>query len=132
MSTKVDQKVVTWLILLVLVVICLSERLSHVCLSINKSAYWCVLSGQALPVGELTCPSLGVLGNQVLYLEKVRVDLCVIQPAVVWDIDTCILIKIPVIAWHVQPRYGRLTKYRSASCASALGHLELSCYCTGS
>ena len=33
----------------------------------------CVLSGWVLPLGEPACPSLGVLGNQDFYLEKIRV-----------------------------------------------------------
>jgi hypothetical protein len=32
-----------------------------------------VLSGWVLPLGEPVCPSLGVLVNQDLYLEKIRV-----------------------------------------------------------
>jgi hypothetical protein len=32
-----------------------------------------VLSGRVLPLGEPACPLLGVLGNQDVYLEKIRV-----------------------------------------------------------
>ncbi len=32
-----------------------------------------VLLGWVLPLGEPACPSLGVLGNQDFYLEKIRV-----------------------------------------------------------
>jgi hypothetical protein len=39
-----------------------------------------VLSGQAFPLGESGCPSLGASGNQDVYLEKIRVFKAGVSP----------------------------------------------------
>jgi hypothetical protein len=39
-----------------------------------------VLSGQAFPLGESACPSLGASGNQDVYLEKIRVFKAGVSP----------------------------------------------------
>ena len=39
-----------------------------------------VLSGWAFPLGELAYPSLGALGNQDVYLEKIRVFKAGVSP----------------------------------------------------
>ena len=52
----------------------------------GQSTARCVLSGHVLFLGEPACPSLGVLGNQDVYLEKIRVFKAGLRP------DT--------LAWH--------------------------------
>jgi hypothetical protein len=40
----------------------------------------CTVLGWALPLGEPSCPSLGVVGNQDFYLEKIRVFKAGLRP----------------------------------------------------